>query len=92
MNNQQTEETWSTHQMRLTLSNIEALYYDARSEATADPSGDQLRRWVATWFRGDLSHLSNTDQGAITWLRNNMSEAEWDEIDWTSVAEDLGEE
>jgi hypothetical protein len=89
---QQTEETWSTHQMSLTLSNIDEVYFEAREHAQSDPTGDELRRWVATWFRGDLRHLSNTNQGAITWLRDNMSEAEWREIDWKSVAEDLAAE
>lgn len=89
---QQTEETWSTRQMSMTLSNVYSVYGEARDHAQADPSGDQLRRWMNTWFRGDLWHLSNTDQGAIRWLRDNMSEAEFREIDWESVAEDLGAE
>lgn len=88
----QQQETWSTHQMRLTLSNIEELYTEGREHAQADSSGDQLRRWVSEWFRGDLCRLSGSTQGAITWLRDNMSEAEWREIDWKSVAKDLGNE
>lgn len=92
MAQQQIEETWSTHQMRVTLSNLGDVYYDARRHAQQDETGAMLRDWVATWFRGDLSLLHHSSRGAVEWLRGNMSEAEWDEIDWESVAEDLGEE
>lgn len=85
------QETWSTHQMRLTLGNIEELYREGRRLAQADPTGEELRDWVGEWFRGDLRHLSGSTGSAIEWLRSNMSEAEWDEIDWESVAEDLGD-
>lgn len=89
MPEQHTEETWSTHQMRVTLANTASLYWDARSAAQQDPTGRKLSQWVTTWFRGDLSHLNRTDQDAVTWLRDNMDDAEWHEIDWKSVAEDL---
>lgn len=82
-------ETWSTHQMYVTLSNIDQVYFDAREQAQADPTGNQLRHWVSTWFRGDLRHLTDTNRSAIKWLSDNMAEAEWGEIDWASVAEDL---
>lgn len=83
------EETWSTYQMHVTLSNIEPLYHEAREWAQADSTGEKLANWVSGWFRGDLSHLDASSRDAIECLRRQMNDAEWREIDWASVAEDL---
>lgn len=87
----QIEETWSTHQMRLNLSNLEDLYRVGRAFATEDPTGENLRDWISSWF-WDGYQIPGSTRDAMLWLRDNMTRREWDEIDWESVAEDLGTE
>lgn len=93
-NTPMTGPEWATHAVSLLLCNTYSLYGTALALARQDATGAALGKWVSEWFWGGslLFELPGSDRGAVIGTRDGVAKNDFREIDWKSVAEDLGGE